>query len=57
MVKSLCICGVFGEKKTHFSKAFLLIFAVSNLELSSPLKDIHGIFSQKTLVGAALEAH
>lgn len=56
MVKSLCICGVFGEKR-NFSKAFLLIFAVSNFELNSPLKDICGIFSQNTVVGAALEAH
>lgn len=45
MVKSLCICGVFGGKK-NFSKAFLLIFAVSNLELNSPLKDTWDLFSK-----------
>jgi len=51
----MCICGIFGGK--NFSKAFLLIFAVSNLELNSLLKEANGNFSQKKLMAAALEAH
>lgn len=47
MVKSLYICiyGIFGVGGESFSKAFLLVFALSNLELNSPLKDINGNFS------------
>lgn len=55
----ICVCGIFGEKKKKkekFKEIFLLIFGVSNLELSSPLKCIKGNFSPKRLVGTALEA-
>lgn len=50
------MCGIFGGKKEKLKQRFLLIFGMSNLELSSPLKCIKGNFFPKRLVGTALEA-
>lgn len=56
LVKSLYISVGFWGKKKQLKQRFLLIFGVSNLELSSPLKYIKRNFSPKRLVETALEA-